>query len=83
MPEGPEEGDALPVVPARSPRRLSLGDGGAGRVPWRGWGGRGGAEAGVWWWCYRRDYRVAALPAQPSVRAIAVRGRACGVSGDE
>ena len=37
MPEGPD-GGALPVVPARSPRRLSLGDGGAGRVPWRGWG---------------------------------------------
>ena len=32
MPEGPD-GGALPVVPARSPRRLSLGDGGTGRVP--------------------------------------------------
>lgn len=36
MPDGPDEGDgmgeggALPVVPARSPRRLSLGDGDAG-----------------------------------------------------
>lgn len=41
VPEGPEEGGALPVVPARSPRRLSLGDGGAGTGAVAGLGAEG------------------------------------------
>ncbi|XTI82227.1 hypothetical protein V2W45_1463775 [Cenococcum geophilum] len=53
VPEGPgkgngmREGGALPVVPARSPRRLSLGDGGVDGCRGGARGGRGRAEAGV------------------------------------
>ena len=47
VPEGPEErdrigeGSALPVVPARSPQKLSLGDEGAGTGAVAGLGARG------------------------------------------